>query len=169
MNQNDSLLIGYLTERQFWLIKLRWIALGGILGAVTVAAWTSLIAQALPLLLVVAFMGIYNLVFWRWSKTNSDQVSTTLLQNRIFLQVLLDLGALTILLQQARGVENPFVLFFAFHMAIAAMLLPFKMALFLGVLASVFHGASVLAELTGVLAHHSLRFAPSLSDSGRSI
>ena len=38
LNQNDSLLIGYLTERQFWLIKLRWIALGGILGAVTVAA-----------------------------------------------------------------------------------------------------------------------------------
>jgi len=37
----------------------------------------------------------------------------------VFLQVLLDLGALTILLHLAGGVENPFVLFFAFHMAIA--------------------------------------------------
>ena len=91
VNQNDPLLTGYLTERQLWLIQLRWIALGGILGAVTVAAWSGLIAQALPLLLVVGFMGIYNLVFWRWSKANSDQVSTPLLQKRVFLQVLLDL------------------------------------------------------------------------------
>ncbi|MDA2935468.1 ATP-binding protein [Acidobacteria bacterium AH-259-D05] len=164
-HHSDPLQIGYLTERQLWLIQLRWIAIGGILGAVTAAAWSGLISRALPLLLVVAFMGIYNLIFWRGSSAKSDQISAPLLQKRVFLQVLLDLGALTILLHQAGGVENPFVLFFAFHMAIGAMLLPLKMTLYLGMVASVFHGASVLAEFAGVLAHHSLRFAPTLSDS----
>ena len=164
-HHSDPLLIAYLAERQLWLTQLRWIAIGGILGAVTVAARSGLIARALPLLLVVAFMGIYNLIFWRLSKANSDQVSAPLLQKRVFLQVLLDLGALTTLLHLAGGVENPFVLFFAFHMAIAAMLLPLKMALYLGIAASVLHGASVFAEFAGVLAHHPLRFAPSLSDS----
>ena len=164
-HHSDPLLIAYLAERQLWLTQLRWIAIGGILGAVTVAARSGLIARALPLLLVVAFMVIYNLIFWGLSKANSDQVSAPLLQKRVFLQVLLDLGALTTLLHLAGGVENPFVLFFAFHMAIAAMLLPLKMALYLGIAASVFHGASVFAEFAGVLAHHPLRFAPSLSDS----
>ena len=145
-HHSDPLLIAYLAERQLWLTQLRWIAIGGILGAVTVAARSGLITQALPLLLVVAFMGIYNLIFWRLSKAHSDQVSAPFLQKRVFLQVLLDLGALTTLLHLAGGVENPFVLFFAFHMAIAAMLLPLKMALYLGIAASVFHGASVFAE-----------------------
>jgi len=167
-HHSDPLLIAYLAERQLWLTQLRWIAIGGILGAVTVAARSGLITRALPLLLVVAFMGIYNLIFWRLSKANSNQVSALLLQKRVFLQVLLDLGALTTLLHLAGGVENPFVLFFAFHMAIAAMLLPLKMALYLGIAASVFHGASVFAEFAGVLAHHPLRFAPSLSDSSLS-
>jgi len=162
---SDSLQISYLAERQLWLTHLRWIAIGGILAAVIVAASAGLVVQALPLLLVVALMGIYNLIFWTASRVISDQVSAPLLQKRVFLQVLLDLGALTMLLHLAGGVENPFVLFFAFHMAIAAMLLPLKMALCLGVAASVFHGASVFAEFAGVLAHHPLRFAPSLSDS----
>jgi len=162
---SDSLQISYLAERQLWLTHLRWIAIGGILAAVIIAASAGLVVQALPLLLVVALMGIYNLIFWTASRVISDQVSAPLLQKRVFLQVLLDLGALTMLLHLAGGVENPFVLFFAFHMAIAAMLLPLKMALCLGVAASLFHGASVFAEFAGVLAHHPLRFAPSLSDS----
>lgn len=162
----DSLQISYLAERQLWLTHLRWIAIGGILAAVTLAASADLIVRALPLLLVVAFMGIYNLVFWAASRVLSDQVSAPILHKRVFLQVLLDLGALTILLHLAGGVENPFVLFFAFHMAIAAMLLPLKMALILGFAASVFQGASLFAEFTGALTHHSLRFAASpLSDS----
>jgi signal transduction histidine kinase len=164
-HHSDSLQISYLAECQLWLTHLRWIAIGGILAAVTVATSADLIVRALPLLLVVACMGIYNLIFWRLSKANSDQVSAPFLQQRVFLQVLLDLGALTILLHLAGGAENPFVLFFAFHMAIAAMLLPLKMALILGIAASVFHGASVFAEFAGVLAHHPLRFAPSLPDS----
>ena len=163
---SDALQISYLAERQLWLTHLRWIAIGGILAAVTLAASADLIVRALPLLLVVAFMGIYNLLFWAASRVISDQVSAPLLQKRVFLQVLLDLGVLTILLHLAGGVENPFVLFFAFHMAIAAMLLPLKMALILGIAASVFQGASLFAEFTGALTHHSLRFTASpLSDS----
>ncbi|MFQ5928847.1 MAG: hypothetical protein ACE5MK_04055, partial [Acidobacteriota bacterium] len=159
-HQNDPLLTAYLAEHLLWLTQLRWIAITGIVGTVSVAAWSGLIVRALPLLLVAAFMGIYNLIFWRWSRAHSNQAEPKLLRKTVFLQVLLDLGALTILLQQAGGIENPFVLFFAFHMAIAAMLLPLKMALYLGMAGSLFHGASVFGEFAGVLVHHPLRLTP---------
>lgn len=154
----------YLSERLLWLVRLRWIAIAGIVVTVLLSAAVGVLRQPLLLLAVAGLMGAYNTAFWRWLRTNSNDGETRLLQRMVFFQVLLDLLSLTVLLHLAGGVENPFVAFFAFHVAIGAMLLPLQMALYLGVAASCFHGLSILGEFSRLLEHHPLDLGLSSTD-----
>ena len=60
-HHSDPLLVAYLAERQLWLTQLRWIAIGGILGVVTVAARSGLITQALQHLSIRAYLRLTQL------------------------------------------------------------------------------------------------------------
>src|SRR5882672_5400951 len=90
-----------LAERIRWFIRLRWLAVGGILIAAGVVA---------SLGLNVAFAGLSNrrippVPFTWW-------------------QIVMDLTVLTLALHVAGGIENPFAFFYVFHVIIASILLP---------------------------------------------
>jgi len=142
--------------RQAWLVRLRWIAILGVLAVVSVAARNAWVPDPAPLYGVVGLMIAYNLLFRRAQRSgrvpareSRDQV--------LFMQILCDMGALTMLLHWSGGVENPFAMFFAFHMAISAMLLPSRSSYLLGLAATALFGGTVVAEHLGRLPHYPLQ------------
>jgi len=149
---------GYLAERELWLIRLRWIAIVGVVTVVGIATALGWLELPVALFGVAGSMVVYNLVFWRAHRLHAREVHELGQQERwtIGLQVLCDLCALTMLLHWSGGMQNPFWIFFAFHMAIAAMLLPLRHSLALGVAAFVLFGGTVTAEYLGFFPHHPL-------------
>jgi hypothetical protein len=71
-------------------------------------------------------------------------------------QIALDLIALTTLLHFAGGVENPFALFFVFHMIIASILLSPTASFLAALLASSLFAAMALLEYRGLIPHYNL-------------
>jgi len=72
------------------------------------------------------------------------------------LQITLDLCLFTMLLHWSGGVENPFALFFVFHMVISTMMFTRRMALLFGLLSVLLFGSTILAEAQGWLPHYPL-------------
>src|SRR3989338_3050967 len=131
-----------LLERLYWLIRLRGIAVIGVISTVFFIGRTVKIPLPYPLLYsVAATLGAYNLFFLRYLNLIKRRPAYTLDKpaSRIAnLQISLDLVNLTALLHFSGGVENPFIFYFIFHMIIASILLSrrasFMQATFAGLL-----------------------------------
>ncbi|MDP6111443.1 MAG: ATP-binding protein [Planctomycetota bacterium] len=109
-----------LITQERWVIRLRWVAIAGVVG-VTLVSWLSFQFisdhSALALLLIAAVMAGYNTLFAAIRPTRFTG------SRMAFVQVFLDLSALTLMLFFAGGIHNPFFLFYVFHIVIAGILL----------------------------------------------
>lgn len=72
------------------------------------------------------------------------------------LQICLDLCLLTLLLHWSGSIENPFAIFYVFHMATSAISFRLQRAMMFGLLAVVLFGGTVLLEVSGVIPHYPL-------------
>lgn len=105
-------------DRLRWIIRLRWVALGGILIAASAAFvgffpgvnWKVLFGTVLAL-------GVYNLVLWR-----RHRVRATHGTNEAVRQAVVDMGILTLVLWAAGGMRTPFLGYYVFHVAIVGIL-----------------------------------------------
>ncbi|HSQ67255.1 MAG TPA: ATP-binding protein [Polyangiaceae bacterium] len=151
--------IEYLAERAEWLVRVRWFATFGVCVAV-VAGWLTGFTQApLHLISIGAGLGLCN-VYWWWRLHRLDaEVSLARRRSLIFGQLVVDMGALTLLLQYSGGMENPFAMTFALPVALGAMLLPTRQAVAIGSLGAAFQGGVVVGQFTGLLQHHGLHQA----------
>lgn len=146
-----------LRDRVSWLIRLRWLAIAGVLA--TVALVPHVVGVRLeqrPLYLTTAGLALYNvglIVIKRWI----PQITTgRMLVAFANAQITLDLIFLTALLHFAGGIENPFVVYYVFHVVIASILLS-RAATYLqvGLAMALLAGVAGL-EATGLLRHHHL-------------
>lgn len=158
MRKND------LIERIFWLIRLRWIA---VIGVISTVYFTNKILNIslyiLPLYIVPLFLAGYNLLFYFILIFRKKKFIGYLFANRIAnIQISLDLLSLAVLIHFSGGIENPFIFYFIFHMIIASILLSRK-ASFLQATFSVFLFSSmIIFEFFGILPHYCLKgFIPS--------
>lgn len=150
-----------LAERVYWLIRLRWIAVIGIVCAVS---FTEKIINIplpyLPLYSVATFLGLYNLVFLLYLKQigKKDTTNLPIIANRIAnTQISLDLLSLITLIHFSGGIENPFIFYFIFHMVIASTLLSRQASFLQATLAVSLFGIMVILEYLGVLPHYCLK------------
>lgn len=114
-----------------WLIRLRWLAVLGVLSALWVAravAWEPSVAQ--PLCVATALASVNLASFWL--NQRSRGASAPVLQRMILAQLLVDLVALAFLVEWTGGIANPFVMFFVFPVAIGAITLTTRLALLVG-------------------------------------
>ena len=154
-----------LTDRLFWLCRLRWLAALGIVGLSAVAF--HLLHFPVPLLPLVGtgvLVALYNALLLAWLRgavSPEGAVPLRLASLAAHLQIILDLIALTAVIHLTGGVESPLGIYLVFHMVIASTLLTPVAALFQATVASVLYSAMVLAEVVGALPHHALGFAPS--------
>lgn len=139
---------GYFTERQDdftlarlrWLIRLRWVAVSGILLAALVAMAGAFPGVQWPAMVAVAAAaGAYNVALWRGHR---DSTSPTGRRAAMF-QALVDIFILTIVLWAAGGVETPFLGYYLFHVALVGILAGPR---------ATFVAAAVAAVCVGVLA-----------------
>src|SRR5262245_23502591 len=109
-----------------WLIRLRWVAVLGVLGVVTAAGPVfGLVEEPIPLFLLVASLGIWNLVLAIGHARGRSIASAGR-------QLAIDLAALGGLLFFAGGLRNPFSFFIVVQVILGAILIPRKTALRIG-------------------------------------
>jgi signal transduction histidine kinase len=105
-----------------WLVSLRWLACAAVLGATWLSSSVLGVVDEPGLLYLIAcVMAGYNLLFYLAQRDVS--AGDRNVDRNIFLQVLLDLVALTLLLYFSDLPRNPFLFYYAFHMIIAGMYL----------------------------------------------
>lgn len=139
-----------------WLVRLRWFAVAGVLAATLVGTTLDWFESPLPLFLITLAMAAANLSFRYFRVFLRDETASV--EARLVMQLIFDLCMLTLLLHWSGGMENPFAMFFVFHMAIGAIIFPRRQALLFGVLAVVLFGSTVVAEAVGALPHKPLLF-----------
>lgn len=150
-----------LIERIDWLLRLRWLAVAGTLGAILVA--NCLFPRLLPvgpLVCIAVAIAFYNLLFHLYARAlQADEGAANRWRHTMLFagaQIVLDLLALAALLHFSGGIENPFALFFVFHVIIASILLPREMSLAIAFFASALLALLSWLEYTGRLPHYAL-------------
>ena len=110
---------GFTLTRLRWLIRLRWIALSGILVAAGLGFWGAYPGVNWPVLAGAGVAGcLYNLVMWR--RQRSGAASTG--RRAAIGQALSDFLLLTLVLWAAGGVQSPFISYYVFHVALVGIL-----------------------------------------------
>ncbi|MFQ5823897.1 MAG: sensor histidine kinase [bacterium] len=162
MNQLKLLPIeAELSQRISWYIRLRWLAVIGVVGIVTGAHYILKVKCAhLPLYLAAGGVFFYNFLFYLYDIRLRSQIGSEgwLRKTRRFanLQISVDLFMLTFLIHFAGGVENPFIFYFIFHMVIASILLSSKEAYLQASLAVLLLGGLIIMEYFQFLPHYHL-------------
>lgn len=100
-----------------WLVRIRWIALSGVLFATLAARLLGAQGIAYPVLFAAVGGGIvYNAYFHRNLQRHPSLLAEPLLQ------VFADFGALTVVLWASGGVRNPFISLFFVHVLLVTVL-----------------------------------------------
>jgi signal transduction histidine kinase len=141
-----------LAERIRWFIRLRWLAVAGIVLAASVVASMGLAISWPHLLGLAGLLGGLNVVFAGLSRRRMPPLAFT------WWQIVMDLTVLTLALHVSGGIENPFALFYVFHVIIAAILLPPRVSYLVAALATMFFLAMALLEHLRLVPHAELGF-----------
>lgn len=153
---NNELVVEEINRRIRWFIKLRWIAICGVLLVIFVSGVVLNIQfNRLPVFLLVLWLAAYNTFFSLKSKglTIEDSSKSLLIARS---QVFLDLTTLVLLIYFSGGIENPFSYYFVFHIVIASILLPAKESIVTTTFAVVLYSSMVFLDFLGVIPHFSL-------------
>ena len=145
---------GVLVEQILWLIRLRWIAVGGMSAAALFGSYVFLVlSNPIPIYLCAAALLISNISYFLAATKKPEQASPRDLALGM-IQVELDLLILTAVLHFSGGVVNPFFLFYIFHVIIAAIILPRSLSFCVGLTAILLFG---LLDGGTLLGYHPLR------------
>jgi signal transduction histidine kinase len=142
-----------LAQRIRWFIRLRWWAVAGIVVAGAAVRASELPLRSEPLLGAAALLGGANVVFALLNRRPRAPLPFA------GAQIVTDLVVLTFALHVSGGVENPFAFFYVFHVILASILLPPRMAYLIAGLATAFYAGMALLEILGALPHYPLGFA----------
>ncbi len=143
-----------LLASQEWLIRIRWIA-GLSVPLATAAAQAILgLGLAWPLYLIGVGILAYNTLFWRWvARLEGKPVAVTSAYRLALLQITADWLAMTLLIHFSGGIESPAILYFFFHIVLAAILLPVRATYGFALLGTLLLSGTALLEYTNVLPH----------------
>lgn len=159
-----------LTPSLFYYLKLfvvlRWVAISASLIAILLAQFVLHFEFAYQWLYsIIGVIAMYNGYFYFFLEGARHTGTTWSVRDSMWqrkskqlalMQILLDLIALFFLLHFTGGLENPFVLFFLFHVVIAAILLEPKWATGLAALTSVLVFSLGILEKTTGFGHYNL-------------
>jgi signal transduction histidine kinase len=147
-----------LIDRIKWLVQLRWLAVAGAFGAITMA--DSRLPGVLPLVHLyglTGFIAFYNIFFYlyayelrAWEDNATKLRAATLL---IHGQIVLDLFCLTLLLHYSGGAESPFATYYVLHITLAGILLTRLASFVYAGLAALLYIIMISLEYVGAMGH----------------
>ncbi len=141
-----------LAERIRWFIRLRWLAVAGIVVAAGAVRGFGLPVPVGALLGSAALLGAANVAFAVMARRPRAALPFA------WAQVVADLVVLTYALHVSGGIENPFAPFYVFHVILASILLPMRSAYLTAGIAAGLFSAMALLEHLRILPHRSLGF-----------
>jgi len=150
-----------LVRRAYWLIKLRWVAIAGTCCVIFIASdILHLSVQRTALYCSTAILILENIIslllLKRLLKRGISKIFTSI-RRIIHFQICVDLMILTILLHYSGGVENLFIVYFVFHIAIASILLPARESYLQATFATCLLSLLALLEYKGIVPHYCLK------------
>ncbi len=153
----DYLFADELFGRLVWFVRLRWIAVAGLVAASLIGPFLGLPGVWPALLVVGSFVAVFNIIFiyhlgWRSRRERPYEH----LRSCAVRQIVADLAALVVTAHFTGGLQSPALLFFAFHMAIGTIILPTRIMYIVATCTSGAMFAVYMLENTGVLAFHPL-------------
>lgn len=139
---------GLTPERLGWLIRLRWIALLGIVLAAVLAALGAFPGVNYQVLFATAAgAAFYNATMWRDLRRGIAITG----QRAATYQALIDFLLLTIVLWAAGGLDSPFISYYVFHVALVGILAGPRATLLAGGFALACAGALWITEVVPAL------------------
>ena len=149
-----------LISSMHWFIRLRWLAIAGVMLAVfTATKILNISLPIFPLHIIVFILVIYNLLFSIYLVRTRKQPLADFPQKVNIItnmQISLDLVCLVGLIHFSGGIENPFIFYFIFHMIIASILLSRQAAFLQATFVILLFCSSVILEYFGILNHYCL-------------
>jgi len=147
-------------RRAFWQVRLRWWVPPAIVVSLVVSWWLGYRVEVAPILAVASVILIYNIPFAiaaaRVRSVEEDVPSPDRLY--AFLQVILDYGAVFLLVHFTGGAGSPLLFFFLFHVVFAAILFRASTAYLFALVATGGMALLATAEHLGWLTSHPLLF-----------
>lgn len=150
-----------------WLVAMRWVAgVAVVLAAFVAARILKLPVPAASLSGVGFFILVYNAGLRWWLGQFGQALPDSPLGYARFarVQIGLDWLAMTALTSLSGGIESPVIIFFLFHISIAALLLPHARAYLQVALAPALVALVTAAEYAGLIPHVSLYGVPRYRD-----
>ena len=151
-----------LVQRAFWLIRLRWIAAVGLCVTTIMADKVlSVRLYSAPIYVIAGGLAFYNLIMWLLLRTKQihcqNGVPRLTIRKIVNFQMSADLLILTLLFHFSGGIENPFVIYYVFHMIIASILLSYWESCLQATFACGLLLLLALLEYKGAITHHCLK------------
>ncbi len=166
--------------RSLWIIKLRWLAVVSVILAVVIIKYLYNVRLTdFPIYIVCFFLVVENLISLKIlgrinnnktvsddEKLNKEKIKSNFIKIKRInnFQIFFDLIALTIILYFTGGVENPFIFFYFFHLAIASVLLSPKETLFHSSFAVILFLALVYSSYFEFVPYQSLHIEQEFAD-----
>jgi len=152
-------------QRLRWYIRLRWIAAAAIFVVVLICGFfLQVITQPWASLAVAVFVFLFNLICLLTTrsleKKREDRSRGRWASVLLHIQTVVDLVTIAALIHLNGGVENPFAVFFIFHVILTGFLLEEKTSMAYAVLAVALYAAVVWGEFfhLGSLQHNPIDF-----------
>jgi signal transduction histidine kinase len=144
----------------FWLIQLRWL---GVLCIILITFISSRLLEIsvreISLYILSACFLFLNILFYFWLRRilqRRDYDPAPWLRILTNTQIFADFLALTVMLHFSGGVENPFIIYYIFHMIMASIVLVPRESFIQVTLALLMVGILSLFEYSGILPHYAL-------------
>ncbi len=150
-----------------WLVAMRWVAGASVvLAALLAAGILRLPVPEASLIGVGSFILVYNVGLRWWLALFGRRPPDSMLAYARFarVQIGLDWLAMTALAALSGGIESPVIIFFLFHISIAALLLPHTKAYLQVALAPALVALVTALEYVGLLPHVPLYGTPRYRD-----
>jgi two-component sensor histidine kinase len=143
-----------LRERVFWFIKLRWLAIAAAFGGNWAACVLDQPLPFVPLNSVLAFIALYNVVFFFVGKRLESAIPQRPGPFFLFahVQIALDLLALFVVVYLTGGIHSPLALLVVLHIVLAGILLSET--------SCYAYGLSVIAALAALILLEGSRLLP---------
>ncbi len=149
-----------LIRRAYWLIQLRWVAIGALVASTFIAhEFVGVSLPASTLYVMSALLLVYNFILYdllRYWTRDSREPSPERIGRILTFEISADLLILTTILHFSGGIENPFSFFFVFHMIIVSILRSKRQSYLQATLAVILFGSLAALEGTGVVQHYDL-------------
>ncbi len=145
-----------LIGRMEWLIKLRWLAAGGVIvvtGFVNFVLGIPLPTKPLYFIGLLGFAYNAALHFRRQYLERMATRQAVAFDTFAKIQTGLDWAAMILLVHFSGGIESPAIFYFIFHITIAALLLSPRACYFYATLAAVLVGGLAGLEYAGIVPH----------------